>query len=118
MRLTHKLVRNRIPERFPVDESRQIYLKLKPGNATTQQALHDKILEEVNEVVSAGLTHELVDELGDLLTVMQTLAADSGIDWNHILARQSEKSLEWGDFSELNYLVSIKPDYSAEDCFT
>ena len=77
MKLTHKLVRDKIPERFPVDESRQI------------------------------------DELGDLLTVMQALASDSGVDWNRVLTRQSQKALEWGDFSELNYLVAIKPDYIA-----
>lgn len=81
-----KLVRDRIPELYkagqldPRDEGREEFTFRRPrGQEELLLLLRLKLAEEVGEVLSAPTRKELAAELGDLLDVIDTLAALSGI---------------------------------------
>jgi phosphoribosyl-ATP pyrophosphohydrolase len=89
-----KLVRNKIP-RFAPDAK---YRKLAP--AEIELALKDKIVEEALEVKAALNDQNLIEELGDVYSVLEAFLNYKKIDKQLFLKKVAEKNREKGTFSE------------------
>ncbi len=89
-----KLVRNKIPQ-FATDAD---YRKL--DLEEIEPALKDKIVEEALEVQAATTEKNLIEELGDVYTVLTAFLKFKKIDQKTFLAAVEAKRKEKGDFSD------------------
>ncbi|KRL87971.1 nucleoside triphosphate pyrophosphohydrolase [Lactobacillus kalixensis] len=97
-----KLVRNKIPEFATYAK----YRKLKPEEI--EAALKNKIVEEAQEVKAAPNEENLIEELGDMYTVLQAFLEFKKIDESRFLKKVEEKNRAKGTFSE--YLLMETED--------
>lgn len=88
-----KLVRDRIPELFPQHSYHRA-----EGQAEIVELLRAKVVEEALEVQEAPDRESLAGEIGDLLDVLNTLAALSGIGAGELDEIRREKRRQRGDF--------------------
>ncbi|MBW8013615.1 phosphoribosyl-ATP pyrophosphohydrolase [Lactobacillus helveticus] len=89
-----KLVRNKIPRFAPNAK----YIKLAPNEI--ELALKDKIVEEALEVKTAPNDQNLIEELGDVYSVLEAFLNYKKIDKKLFLKKVAEKNREKGTFSE------------------
>ncbi|MCC9271523.1 MAG: nucleoside triphosphate pyrophosphohydrolase [Lactobacillus gallinarum] len=89
-----KLVRNKIPQ-FALNAK---YRKL--DSDEIESALKDKIVEEALEVKAAPNDENLIEELGDVYTVLETFLDYKKIDKQVFLKQVADKNREKGTFSE------------------
>lgn len=89
-----KLVRNKIPHFAPEAK----YRKLAPDEI--ELALKDKIVEEALEVKAAPNDQNLIEELGDVYSVLEAFLNYKKIDKQLFLKKVAEKNREKGTFSE------------------
>ena len=89
-----KLVRNKIPQ-FALNAK---YRKL--DSDEIESALKDKIVEEALEVKAAPNDENLIEELGDVYTVLETFLDYKKIDKQVFLKQVADKNREQGTFSE------------------
>ena len=89
-----KLVRNKIPQ-FALNAK---YRKL--DSDEIESALKDKIVEEALEVKAAPSDENLIEELGDVYTVLETFLDYKKIDKQVFLKQVADKNREKGTFSE------------------
>ncbi|EST04405.1 nucleoside triphosphate pyrophosphohydrolase [Lactobacillus crispatus] len=89
-----KLVRNKIPQ-FALNAK---YRKL--DSDEIESALKDKIVEEALEVKAAPNDENLIEELGDVYTVLETFLDYKKIDKQVFLKQVADKNRERGTFSE------------------
>ncbi|MCT7791087.1 MAG: nucleoside triphosphate pyrophosphohydrolase [Lactobacillus crispatus] len=89
-----KLVRNKIPQ-FALNAK---YRKL--DSDEIESALKDKIIEEALEVKAAPNDENLIEELGDVYTVLETFLDYKKIDKQVFLKQVADKNRERGTFSE------------------
>ena len=89
-----KLVRNKIPQ-FALNAK---YRKL--DSDEIESALKDKIVEEALEVKAAPNDENLIEELGDVYTVLETFLDYKKIDKQVFLKQVADKNREEGRFSE------------------
>ena len=98
-----KLVRNKIPQ-FALNAK---YRKL--DSDEIESALKDKIVEEALEVKAAPNDENLIEELGDVYTVLETFLDYKKIDKQVFLKQVADKNREKGTFSE--YLLMETNNY-------
>lgn len=84
-----KLVRDRIPERFPASRSRVL------AEAEYEAALRAKLTEEVGEYLTDGTP----EELADVLEVLHALAARHGLTPEELERLRAQKAAERGGFA-------------------
>ena len=89
-----KLVRNKIPQ-FALNAK---YRKLDSDEIESE--LKDKIVEEALEVKAAPNDENLIEELGDVYTVLETFLDYKKIDKQVFLKQVADKNREKGTFSE------------------
>ena len=89
-----KLVRNKIPQ-FALNAK---YRKL--DSDEIESALKDKIVEEALEVKAAPNDENLIEELGDVYTVLETFLDYKKIDKQVFIKQVADKNREKGTFSE------------------
>lgn len=99
-----KLVRNKIPEFAPYAKYRKL------DTEEIELALKNKIVEEAQEVKAAPNEENLIEELGDVYTVLQAFLEFKQIDKKHFLDKVEEKNKEKGTFSD--YLLMETQDSS------
>lgn len=87
-----KLVRDKIPELYPQHAYR------KADQAEMLLLLRLKLVEEVGEALSAPTQLDLAQELADVMDVVSSLAALSGIGSNQLAGFRNEKRAERGGF--------------------
>lgn len=63
-----------------------------------EQALLDKLIEEANEVKHAVKREEIIEELGDVMTVLMHIARIHSMDLEDIVDAANEKAEEKGVF--------------------
>jgi predicted house-cleaning noncanonical NTP pyrophosphatase (MazG superfamily) len=73
-------------------------------DAEFNKQLRIKLLEEAHEVVATKNRDHLIDELGDLYEVIDTIADLHGISKDEILRAQSQKREEKGGFSSRTFV--------------
>ena len=88
------MVRNKIPQ-FALNAK---YRKL--DSDEIESALKDKIVEEALEVKAAPNDENLIEELGDVYTVLETFLDYKKIDKQVFLKQVADKNREKGTFSE------------------
>ncbi|MEV6417390.1 nucleoside triphosphate pyrophosphohydrolase [Kribbella sp. NPDC051718] len=91
-----KLVRDRIPDLIRANGEDPITYVAAP--AEYRQRLRDKLLEEVDEFLTADST-AAVEELADVLEVVYALAADLGTDRPTLEQIREAKATERGAFT-------------------
>jgi predicted house-cleaning noncanonical NTP pyrophosphatase (MazG superfamily) len=93
----NKLVRDRIPE--IIRESGRKYAVEVMPDEEYRVALLDKLLEEAQEAVGAGLPG-LIRELADLYEVIDAVMAAYDIEKETVLAEKGERLKERGGFAK------------------
>lgn len=97
-----KLVRNKIPSFAPNAKYRKL------NHEEIESALKNKIVEEALEVKAATNDQNLIEELGDVYSVLEAFLDFKNIDRETFLKKVTEKNLEKGTFSE--YLLMETED--------
>lgn len=104
----NKLVRNKVPNIIKAEGAKVKVKKLKEDSELVE-ALHQKLIEESNEVTRTKNNPELLaDELGDVLEVVEALAKAGGITMKEVKAAKKTKKAEKGNFSGRKLLVHVE----------
>jgi predicted house-cleaning noncanonical NTP pyrophosphatase (MazG superfamily) len=93
-----KLVRDRIPEIIRASGTEPTTYRA--GPAEFRQRLRDKLLEEVDEFLTADDGPIAVEELADILEVVYALAADLGTTKDALETTRAAKAAERGAFAD------------------
>jgi len=102
-----KLVRDKIPE-ILVKKNRDHKTKTLTDDQQYLLALHDKLIEEVDEFIQASSSKDderTKEELADVLEVIDALYKLKNYDANEIEALRLKKKSERGGFSKRVLLV-------------
>lgn len=83
------------------------------------QQLRHKLAEETEEVCTAQSRIDLIEELGDVFEVIDTLCVLHGITRDEIIATQTKKRQERGGFTQYCFVetVSLPQDCAAAKYF-
>ncbi|MFH8224596.1 nucleoside triphosphate pyrophosphohydrolase [Streptomyces sp. NPDC018057] len=92
-----KLVRDRIPQ--VIRDSGTEPVTYTAGRAEYRNRLRDKLGEEVAEFLEAD-EDSAPEELADVLEVVRALAADLGVDADHLEKIRQAKASERGGFAD------------------
>lgn len=106
MHVYNKLVRDNIPEII-----KQSGKDCDVRTLTTREfkrALVTKVVEEGQELMQANNKHEMVDELGDLYEVIETLMMVYKIDKREIDNHRIKKNMTKGGFEHRVFLEKVK----------
>ena len=108
MRTEHnKLVRDKIPE--IIRDSGNQYETTTLSNLDYIKALRQKLVEEANEAATA-FPEELAQELADVMEVVDTLIAATGIEPEKVRGIQKEKRSQRGGFDNRIKLLWTETD--------
>ena len=103
-----KLVRDKIPDIIRASGRRPHVTTLAAG--AYRRALHDKLREEVDELIAATATHDLVEEAADVLEVVTAIAAEHGVTLAGIVDAARRKRAEKGGFGMRLWLDGVDPN--------
>lgn len=98
----NKLVRSEIPEIIK-SEGRECLIAKLNLNDNKDEIIHllkEKLVEEANEVLSAKNNSELLEEVGDLQTVLAELR-QVALNWRDIETVMEAKNIQKGRFSQI-----------------
>jgi len=93
-----KLVRDKIPDKITHHGERAILAQI--AKSESRLALSMKLIEEVHELLAAESPKDVTEELADLLEVLQSLCAATGIDWDSVGQAADAKRNSRGSFTE------------------
>ena len=103
----NKLVRDRVPEIISA-AGKQYAIEEMEGNEFLQ-LLKYKLVEEAREVVEAP-SEKLATEIADVLEVVDTLIASSGLTRPHVTSIQEKRRLARGGFEKRLKLLWSEAD--------
>lgn len=101
----HKLVRDKIPELIEKGGGIPEFFEL--DKEQFSQALKEKLVEEVQELLEAETKEELLDELADILQLVESITADSKLLMSDVENRKERKKKENGAFEKRYFLEHI-----------
>lgn len=101
----NKLVRDKIPQIIEAS-GKTCEVKILDELAY-EQALKDKLIEEMNEVHGAKNEDELIEELADLYEVLSSLVAAKGVSEEQFLKIAKAKNEKRGGFRDKVFLVKV-----------
>ena len=102
----NKLVRDKIPE--IIKRTGKNYRTTVLDDYAFEKELKEKLKEEMDEVLKAKNTEELVEELADLLEVIDALSRHCGIDSSQLELVKEQKKLDRGGFEKKFYLLDVE----------
>jgi predicted house-cleaning noncanonical NTP pyrophosphatase (MazG superfamily) len=97
-----KLIRDRIPE--IIESNKGKYETIVLNDSEFEAELKKKLLEEVNELLSAKNGEEL-NELADVLEIVKSLSSHYKISFNELQKYQLEKRRKRGGFKKKLFLI-------------
>lgn len=100
-----KLVRDKIPDIIRASGRTPRVTTLAAG--AYLPALHDKVREEVDELIATTTTESLVEEAADVLEVLQTIAHQYGATLADIVNAAHRKRAEAGGFGKRLWLDGL-----------
>lgn len=103
-KIYNKLVRNLIPKKIIDNNEKPIYRVL--NDKEFKEELIIKLFEEATEVKDAS-NEEIIEECGDVLTVVFAIAKVNGVNEEELLNIMREKDIRRGNFDERIYLESV-----------
>lgn len=101
----NKLVRDKIPQ--IIEASGKTCEVRILDDVAYEQALKDKLVEELNEVHGAKSDDELIEELADLYEVLSSLVSVKGVSEEKFLEIVKAKNEKRGGFREKVFLESV-----------
>ena len=104
-----KLVRDKIPEIIK-NKNQTCEIKIIQNDSEYLSALHEKLLEEVNEFIEASVKNDRsqeVEEMADILEVIEAIYALKKYDAELIQEKKQKKKLERGGFKK-RIVLTIK----------
>jgi len=101
----NKLVRDKIPQIIEAS-GKTCEVKILEEIAY-EQALKDKLVEEMNEVIGAESDDELIEELADLYEVLSSLVKAKGVSEEQFLQIVKAKNEKRGGFRDKVFLVKV-----------
>lgn len=102
-----KLVRDKLPEIISATGGKYEIRKL--SEAEFESELKQKLIEEAKELQNAP-SHEVVDELADVLELVKQIAKLYKISFKDVTARQTARRQSRGGFAKRIFLIwSSKP---------
>lgn len=102
-----KLVRDKIPDIIRASGRTPRVTTLAAGAYLA--ALHDKLREEVDELIAVTTTESLIEEAADVLEVLQAIAAEHGVTLADVVDAGDRKRAEAGGFGKRLYLDGVDP---------
>jgi predicted house-cleaning noncanonical NTP pyrophosphatase (MazG superfamily) len=106
MQVFNKLVRDLIPNIIKESGKECVYRTL--TDREFKRALVTKVVEEGQELMQASNKNEMVDELGDLYEVIETIMMVYNIDKREIDDHRIKKNITKGGFDDRVYLEEVK----------
>jgi predicted house-cleaning noncanonical NTP pyrophosphatase (MazG superfamily) len=103
-----KLVRDKIPDIIRAS-GRTPYVRTLTASAY-RTALHDKLDEEVNELIAARTTDAVIEEAADIVEVLIAMAGEWGVSFDSILNAAQRKRRERGGFGRRLWLDGVDPN--------
>src|SRR5438309_1408274 len=100
----NKLVRDNIPEILE-DKGIEVEEQIMLDPREYEKALRDKLVEESQEVLESDSEH-LLEEMGDVMSVLDAMCAFYGFSAENLLTQQKRKDIERGTFKGRIKLVS------------
>lgn len=101
-----KLIRDKIPE-IMIKQGKVPKIETLNDNAEYENALCEKLLEEVNEFIEAKNNDAVaILEIVDILEIIDALCVLKKYDKNNILKEKTNKKKERGSFEKRLLLVS------------
>jgi predicted house-cleaning noncanonical NTP pyrophosphatase (MazG superfamily) len=100
-----KLVRDKIPDIIRASGRTPHVTTLAVGAYRT--ALHDKLREEVDELIAATATHALIEEAADIVEVLIAIVGDRGVTLARILDAAQRKRAARGGFGMRLWLDGV-----------
>lgn len=101
----NKLVRDKIPQIIKDDNRKPITRVL--SDEEYKKALNDKLLEEYNEVIVAGSSNELMEELADMIEVIRAISLAEGRELEDVIEISKVKRLKRGAFDDRIFLERV-----------
>lgn len=101
----NKLVRDDIP-RIIEETGKSCRIRILEDEEYTKE-LKSKLLEEVNEYLSAKDSNEALEELADVLEVIGALTAVHGYSMEEADTLRAKKAEKRGGFRERVYLIDV-----------
>lgn len=95
-----KLVRDNIPEIVEQRTGKKVKTRILEKDKEYFSFLLHKIEEEANELANTTDKEHLVEEMGDVMELLETILEFSGLDWETIRKVQKEKADKRGDFKK------------------
>ena len=111
--LFNKLVRDNTLKELESEGIEVKYEKLSKENL--MQHLKNKLLEEVNEVLTTNSNDELISEMVDVYDVLEAICKESRIEHSEIEEKRMEKNAKRGGFSSgifIHYVETSSDDSS------
>ena len=107
VKVYNKLVRDNIPS--IIEESGKIaHYRTLDDDGEYRAALMKKLIEEANEVTKAVKRDHLIEEIGDVMTVLATILDFHGIDLDDVINNVDEKAEEKGTFINRCFLETVE----------
>lgn len=103
-KLYNKLVRDRIPEIMRAQGEEPMVRTL--GEDEYRKLVRLKLLEEAGETRVAVERDKLLKELGDVMEVLEAIAAAEGVSWQDVLDLKAKRRTDRGGFTKRIFLVS------------
>lgn len=104
-KIYNKLVRDRIPEIIQQEGKIPEYRIL--DESSFNAALHQKTLEESQELLEAKTQEDILNELADVMECLESIAKQHELSMYAVLARQTEKRTSRGGFSKKLFLEHV-----------
>lgn len=98
-----KLVRDKVPEIIEANGEHPV-VRILESREEIDQALADKLYEEVGEFLESGNA----EEAGDVMTVFRKILERRGIMLEDVNAEEKRKLAERGGFDNFVYLVEVE----------
>lgn len=102
----NKLIRDNIPSMIRKDHKECDVVRL--DESTYEQALNDKLNEEVNEFIKATNKTDQIEELADVYEVLDAILKVHHIGKSAVDQKRKEKRREKGAFNQRVYLKEVK----------
>ena len=99
----NKLVRDNIPSIIENNGEKAFTRTLEDEEYRSE--LYKKLIEETDEVINSNTKEELLEELGDVLEVLRTIALLEGKELDDVVDIAKQKRLKRGGFERRIFLI-------------
>ena len=105
MKIFNKLIRDKIPS--IIETSGKDFDIRTLSHEEYKLELKRKVIEEAKELFEANTTEEIINELGDVLEVVDSIIKEFNLDKEILNNKRIEKYNERGGFDDKLFLISV-----------